>query len=110
MATGPLRHVIEQGGRIVLMRDGAGFTDAQLLDRFIAGREDAAFAAIVRRHGPMVLSVCRRVLRNSHDADDAFQATFLVLVRKARTIRSNDLLANWLYRVAFQTALKAKAA
>jgi DNA-directed RNA polymerase specialized sigma24 family protein len=60
-----------------------GISDAQLLKSFIAERDEAAFAALVRRHGPMVLGVCRRILRNSHDTDDAFQATFLMLVQKA---------------------------
>jgi RNA polymerase sigma factor (sigma-70 family) len=84
-------------------------TDGQLLERFIAQRDDAAFEALVRRHGPMVLGVCRRVLRNDHDADDAFQATFLVLVHKAVGIRQRELFGNWLYGVAYRTALQARA-
>src|SRR5205085_5925220 len=67
-------------------------------------------AALVRRHGPMVLGVCRRVLRDAHAAEDAFQATFLVLVRKAGSIRRRELLGNWLYGVACRTALEARAA
>src|SRR4029077_16890084 len=82
----------------------------QLLECFVTRHEEAAFEAIVRRHGPMVMGVCRRVLGNRHDAEDAFQATFLVLVRKAGAIASRELLANWLYGVAYNTALKAKAA
>jgi RNA polymerase sigma factor (sigma-70 family) len=94
----------------VLGRDAVGRSDAQLLDSFAMRREESAFEALLHRHGPMVLSVCRRILANSHDAEDAFQATFLVLVRKARSIRSKELVASWLYGVAQQTALKARAA
>ena len=70
-------------------------SDGQLLGRFAARREEAAFEALVRRHGPMVWGVCRRILRNPHDAEDAFQATFLVLARKAASIAQREMVANW---------------
>jgi RNA polymerase sigma factor (sigma-70 family) len=89
--------------------EGASLTDGQLLKEYISHREEAALAALVRRHGPMVWGVCRRVLSNHHDTEDAFQATFLVLVRKAASIASPERVANWLYGVAHQTALKARA-
>jgi RNA polymerase sigma factor (sigma-70 family) len=82
--------------------------DGQLLERFVQQREEAAFAVLVRRHGPMVLSVCRRLLRRIHDAEDAFQATFLVLTKKAHRLRRPGLLANWLYGVAYRNALHAR--
>jgi RNA polymerase sigma factor (sigma-70 family) len=83
-------------------------TDSQLLKRFARQQDEAAFAALVKRHGPMVLAVCRRILRDAHDADDAFQATFLVLVRKAPVIARPELLGNWLYGVAYRVAVKAR--
>jgi RNA polymerase sigma factor (sigma-70 family) len=83
--------------------------DRQLLERFTAHRDEAAFTALVRRHGPMVLGVCRRVLHNAHDAEDAFQATFLVLARKAGSIRRRESISGWLYRVGYCMALKARA-
>ena len=89
----------------------AGLSDRQLIERFTTRRDstgEAAFAALVARHGPMVLSVCRQLLSDRHGAEDAFQAVFLVFARKARSIRDPELLGNWLYGVALRTARKAK--
>ncbi len=95
--------------KTILVQDRAVRTDGQLLEDYIRRRDEAAFADLVWRHGPMVWGVCRRVLCNYHDAEDAFQATFLVLVRKATSILPREMVANWLYGVAHQTALKARA-
>ncbi len=94
---------------VVFEHDQARLTDGQLLGRFIEQRDEAAVAALVRRHGAMVWGVCRRILHNHHDAEDAFQATFLILVRKAPSVRQRELVGNWLYGVAQQTAMKARA-
>src|ERR1700733_10741082 len=96
--------------RIESLFDGgsvAGLSDGQLLERFTSRRDsagEAAFAALVSRHGPMVLGVCRQLLGDRHHAEDAFQAVFLVLARKARSIHDPDLLGNWLYGAATRTA------
>src|ERR1700722_9708379 len=84
-------------------------TDRQLLTDFVTGRDEEAFAELVRRHGPMVLGICRQKLRNEHDAEDTFQATFLILARKARSIRNPEALANWLYCVAMRLAIRNRA-
>jgi RNA polymerase sigma factor (sigma-70 family) len=109
MPTSQMTQTIQHLRRAVLWRDGAGLSDGQLLEHFIERRDEAAFETLVRRHGPMVLGVCRRLLRNGHDADDAFQATFLVLVRKAASIAPKEMVGHWLYGVAYQTALKGRA-
>jgi RNA polymerase sigma factor (sigma-70 family) len=110
MGRAPIQSVIHHLQALVVSPDTAGLADGALLERFLSRRDEAAFEALVRRHGPMVLGVCRRVLPNPHDAEDAFQATFLVLVRKAATIARRELLGNWLYGVAYQTARAARAA
>src|ERR1700729_2805704 len=108
LATGSMARQLEslfEGG------SAAGLSDRQLLERFNARRDaaaEAAFAAMVARHGPMVLGVCRQVLADHHLAEDAFQVVFLVLARKARSIRDPDLLGNWLYGVALRTARYAR--
>lgn len=101
--------ILRQMRRAAVRRDTDGLTDGQLLGWFITRREEAPFEALVRRLGPMVLGVCRRILTNPHDAEDAFQATFLVLVRKATSVVPQELVGNWLHGVAYRTAMKAKA-
>jgi RNA polymerase sigma factor (sigma-70 family) len=107
MTTVAVNRVLQQVRRMALAGEQAS-SDESLLERFVARGDEAAFEALVRRHGPMVLGVCRRVLHHRHDAEDAFQATFLVLARKAGAIRQRHLLGNWLYGVAYRTALEAR--
>src|SRR4051812_7062099 len=94
--------------RDALNSDLDALPDAELLDRFARYADHPAFEVLVRRHGSMVLGVCRRALANSPDADDAFQATFLVLIRRAKALRGGRL-GPWLYGVAYRVALKARA-
>jgi RNA polymerase sigma factor (sigma-70 family) len=110
MASHPWTELTHDLGRALLRRDGADLTDAQLLTRFAERRDEAAFEALVRRHAPMVLGVCRRLLRNVHDAEDAFQVVFLVLAQKAASVRPREAVVGWLYGVARKAALKARAA
>jgi RNA polymerase sigma factor (sigma-70 family) len=100
-----LRHVRRQ----IALDDGGAVTDRELLQRFAHSRDGDAFTALVQRHGPLVLGVCRRMLRQGQDAEDAFQATFLVLARKAGSIGQPERLGNWLYGVASRIAQKARA-
>src|SRR5262245_30026006 len=86
----------------------SGLSDAELVERWARHRDEAAFELIVWRHGRLVLSVCRRLLRHAQDVEDAFQATFLVLVRKARSIAKRQALASWLHTVATRVALSAR--
>jgi RNA polymerase sigma factor (sigma-70 family) len=93
---------------VLSLRSEERLTDGQLLERFIAHRDEAAFTDLVQRYGTLVLGVCQRVLGDCHQAEDAFQATFLVLVRKAKILDKSGPLGNWLYAVAFRTATKAR--
>jgi RNA polymerase sigma factor (sigma-70 family) len=105
LLTGVLRYI-----RALATPTGSGDrSDAELLRRFVGRRDEGAFAALLERHGPMVLGVCRQVLGDIHDAEDAFQATFLVLARKAPSIRRRESLAVWLHRVALNIARTASA-
>jgi RNA polymerase sigma-70 factor (ECF subfamily) len=108
MATTALGTLLQNLRRSLRCREG-DFSDSDLLDCFIARRDELAFTALMERHGPMVLGVCRRILRNEADAEDAFQAVFLVLVRKAASIHPRARVGNRLYGVAHSTALKARA-
>jgi RNA polymerase sigma factor (sigma-70 family) len=100
-----LRHLRQVAGSGTVQE----LTDGQLLQRFTAAREEVAFGALIRRHGRLVLGVCRRILRHEQDAEDAFQATFLILARKARSIRKGEAVGSWLFGVARRIALKARA-
>jgi RNA polymerase sigma factor (sigma-70 family) len=109
MAHEPIRAVLARL-RMSAGRTGAeDLSDARLLQRFAAERDEAAFEALVRRFGPMVLGVCRRVLGDAHEVEDAFQASFLVLARKAPSLARQELLGNWLWGVAYRTARRARA-
>jgi RNA polymerase sigma factor (sigma-70 family) len=109
MTQEPFRSLL-RGLRRLGDRPGGALTDAQVLDRFVRCRDEAAFEVLVWRHGPLVLGVCRRLLRHEQDIEDAFQAVFLVLVRKADTIARGESVGGWLYRVAYRVALAARAA
>jgi Asp-tRNA(Asn)/Glu-tRNA(Gln) amidotransferase A subunit family amidase len=108
MTAHPLTHALRQLRRLADEQAGPDLSDAALLQRFRAGGEETAFALLVQRHGPMVLGVCRRVLGDRHEAEDAFQATFLVLVRRAGAIHTREALGSWLYRVAYRVAARAR--
>jgi RNA polymerase sigma factor (sigma-70 family) len=109
MANAQLNQVVREIHRLAGHDPGDDLTDGQLLQQFTGGLEEPAFEALVRRHGPMVLGLCRRVLRDAHRAEDAFQATFVVLFRRARFLHGRTSLANWLYTIAYHVALRARA-
>src|SRR5262245_10162288 len=110
MPTNPLIDHLQQVRRTELLKQWESTTDGQLLECWVRRRDSAALETLVLRHGPMVWGICRRALPSHHDAEDAFQAAFLVFVRKAASVRTPELLANWLYGVALQTARKARQA
>ena len=109
MIASPIKQGIDRLRQGALLRADAGLSDVQLLERYLVQHDPGALTALVRRHAGMVWGVCRRLLHHPHDAEDAFQATFLVLVRRAAAIAPRELVANWLHGVAWQTALKARA-
>lgn len=107
--TGSANRLLPALKRVVLARDAADRTDGYLLTAYITRQDADAFAVLVKRHGPMVLGVCRRVVGDVHTADDAFQAVFIVLARRAAVVKPREQVGNWLYGVAYRTAIKARA-
>jgi hypothetical protein len=95
--------------RATLVGAAPEISDGQLLEAFITRNDEAAFGVLVRRHGPLVFGVCKRVIRHTQDAEDAFQATFLVLARKAAKVVPREAVGSWLYGVAYRTAWRARA-
>src|SRR5262245_2749641 len=109
MAELPINPALQFVRGVAAAHDPGDDPDRSLLDRFVDHADEHAFQVLLRRHGPLVMSVCTRVLGNQSDAEDAFQATFMVFVRKANSLRAPESLAPWLYGVAYRTSLKAKA-
>jgi RNA polymerase sigma factor (sigma-70 family) len=109
MATTNLNAFLRRLTRGMIAETLADQSDRQLVELFLAGRDGAAFEAIVRRHGPIVYRVCWRVLRQEQDTEDAFQATFVLLAQRVHTLRKRASLASWLHGIAHRVALKAKA-
>jgi RNA polymerase sigma factor (sigma-70 family) len=108
MASGQTMVALHTLRRVLADHQGPGTSDRDLLERFAARRDEAAFAELIRRHGPLVLHTCRRVLHDHHAAEDVFQATFLTLARRAGSRDWHDSVANWLYTVAYRLALKVR--
>ncbi|HJZ60124.1 MAG TPA: sigma-70 family RNA polymerase sigma factor, partial [Gemmataceae bacterium] len=108
MPTGPANRLLPALRRAVLGRQAAERSDGELVSAFVNKQDADSFAELVHRHGPMVLGVCRRVVGDPHTADDAFQAVFLVLARRAAAVRPRERVGNWLYGVAYRTAIKAR--
>ena len=109
MAQAVSRPILQVIRRLVEDESVRQLSDRYLLRQFSDRRDEAAFGMLLRRHGPMVLNVCRGVLHNEADAEDAFQATFLILARKAASIRKTESVGSWLHGVAYRTALKGRA-
>jgi hypothetical protein len=108
MAKNSLSFLLRYLHRMADTADGGEVSDPELLERFARTRDEAVFELLVWRHGPMVLGLCQRLLRQEQDAEDAFQATFLALARKAGTIGKRHALASWLYTVAYRVACRAR--
>src|SRR5579871_5363215 len=108
MPDGQLQGVVHYLRRVVAPDGVGGVSDAELLERFVRQRDEAAFELLVWRHGKMVLGVCRRLLRHEQDAEDAFQAAFLALARRAAALGRRESVGGWLYRVAYHIALRAR--
>src|SRR5262252_4101227 len=108
MAGETLTAVVRDLGRLARLRADLALPDADLLERYVRARDEAAFEALLHRHGPLVYGVCRRLLSDAHDAEDAFQATFLILARKAGSVLPRSQLGNWLYGVAYKVASRAR--
>src|SRR5262249_12242591 len=104
-----LSHLIHQLRRATAAQAAGGLSDAELLERWATVRDEAAFEVLVWRHGALILQLLRRLLWRAQDIEDAFQAVFLALVRKARSIRRPEAVAGWLYKVAYRVALRARA-
>lgn len=110
MARNPLEKVVASVRRVVEAQEAARQSDRELIHAYAASKDQQAFAALVKRHGSLVFGVCRRMLRQTQDAEDAFQATFIILAKRARSLSGRDSVAGWLHRVAFLTALHARRA
>jgi DNA-directed RNA polymerase specialized sigma24 family protein len=103
-----LHGILDYLHRLTVLGPAEEGTDGQLLEQFVTRRDEAAFAALVRRHGPLVWGVCRRLLRRAEDAEDVFQATFLVLAHKAGSVGKRESVRSWLYGVAYRVAVRAR--
>src|SRR5262245_59546411 len=101
MASASAKSLLQRIGRLLAAHGARAWSDQELLIRFVDQRDEAAFAAMMERHGRLVLGLCRRILRNEADAEDAFQATFLILAQKAGAIRRREALGCWLHQVAY---------